>query len=248
MDRQLQKHLQEKPVLVRAGSVVLEGILYVPQGATGIVVFVKGSGSYRDRLHDRFIAQILHNGKLATLLIDLLTPEEQHSDRVPGRVGFDIDRLVARLMGVTHWLSDCPATQHLKIGYLGDSTGSPVALVTATFCQDAVRAIACYSGRLDFAGSALFQVTVPILLVVGGHDILSVGINRRAINYLRTKKRLVILPDVTHLCETPGSLEEVARLAMLWFEHYLAPVERQEPNVQNKRKENAIAQSWHLES
>lgn len=240
MDRQLQKHLKEKPVLVRAGSVVLEGILCVPQGATGIVVFVKGSGSYRDHLHDRFISQILHNGKLATLLIDLLTPEEQQSDRVPGRLGFDIDRLVARLMGVTHWLIDQPATQNLRIGYLGDGTGSPVALVTATFCQDAVHAIACYSGRLDFAGSALFQVTVPILLVVGGNDIPLVGINRRAINYLRTKKQLVMIPDVTHLFEKPGSLEEIARLAMLWFVHYLAPVERGEPNVPNAKAENAI--------
>lgn len=240
MDRQLQKHLQEKPVLVRAGSVVLEGILCVPQGAKGIVVFVKGSGSYRDHLHDRFIAQILHNGKLATLLIDLLTPEEQQSDHIPGRVGFDIDRLVARLMGVTNWLINQPATRNLKIGYLGDGTGSPVALVAATFCQNTVHAITCYSGRLDFAGSALFQLTVPILLVVGGNDIPIVGINRRAINYLRMKKQLVIIPDVTQLFEKPGSLEEIARLAMRWFAHYLAPVERQESNVQSAKVENAV--------
>jgi pimeloyl-ACP methyl ester carboxylesterase len=183
---------------------------------------------------------MLYSAKLATLLIDLLTPEEEQSDRQTKRLGCDMDRLVARLMGVTNWLLNNPTTQNLKIGYLDDSIGSPGALVAATFFQGTVRAIACYSGHIDLTGSALFHVRVPILLVVGGKDAPIVGINRRAMYYLRTKKQLVIIPNVTHLFEKPGSLEEVAQLASRWFGHYLAPADRQELDVQGANEQKAI--------
>ena len=243
MDTHLQKHIQENRVSVRAGLVMLEGVLFVPKGAKGIIVFAHGSGTHLDSHCDRFIAQMLHSRKLATLLIDLLTPQEEHNDQHTLHLGCDIDRLVARLMGVTNWLLHNPTTQHLKIGYLGDSTGSAAAVVTATFFPNTVGAIACYNGHLDLAGAALFQVRVPILLVVGGNYTSILVINRRVIHYLQTKKQLALMPNVTHLYEKPSSLEEAARLAMRWFDHYLTPVDQANPNAQHTNEQSAIEQS-----
>ena len=213
--------MEERDVRVSAGPVELEGILDIPEGVQGIVLFAHGSGSGRHSPRNRYVAGALREAGLATLLIDLLTPEEEEVDLRTRRLRFDIGLLADRLAGATDWLAHQPDTQNLRVGYFGASTGAGAALVAAAKRPDAVGAVVSRGGRPDLAGEALSCVVAPTLLIVGEEDESVIGMNREATEQIRAQKRLEVVPGATHLFEEPGKLEEVARLAAGWFACYL---------------------------
>jgi len=208
-------------VQVRVGTAVLPGNLGIPEAAEGIVLFAHGSGSSRFSPRNRFVARVLEEGGLATLLIALLTSEEEVIDRRTRRLRFDIELLAERLAGITDWLQENPDTCSLRIGYFGSSTGAAAALIAAARRPDAVHAIVSRGGRPDLALPYLPQVKAPTLLIVGGNDVLVLGLNQQALAQLRVERRLKIVPGAGHLFEEPGALEAVARLAGQWFQRYL---------------------------
>ena len=212
---------EERPVHVQAGLVTLEGNLSLPKGARGIVLFAHGSGSSRQSPRNRQVARLLNEAKLATLLVDLLTPAEEAIDRQTAHLRFDIGLLAERLLGATDWLAQHPDTRALRIGYFGASTGAAAALVAAASRPSLVGAVVSRGGRPDLAGPALARVRAPTLLIVGGNDFPVIEMNRAALAQLRCEKRLVIVPGATHLFEEPGALLEVARLAREWFDRHL---------------------------
>jgi dienelactone hydrolase len=213
----------ERPVRIPAGRVTLDGDLASPEAARGVVLFAHGSGSSRFSPRNRYVAQVLREGGLATLLIDLLTPEEEAIDVRTAQLRFDIRLLAERLVGATDWLFRHPETQRLRVGYFGASTGGGAALVAAAELPDVVGAVVSRGGRPDLAGPALARVRAPTLLIVGGRDSPVIEMNREALGRLRAEKQLEIVPGATHLFEEPGALEEVARLARAWFQRYLTP-------------------------
>ena len=215
--------MDEQSVRVHAGEVFLEGDLVVPPGASGIVLFAHGSGSSRHSPRNRYVAGLLQAGGLATLLVDLLTPEEEAVDIRTAHLRFDIGLLAERLVGASDWLAGQPATSDLRIGYFGASTGGGAALVAAAERPRTVHAVVSRGGRPDLAGPALPRVLAPTLLIVGERDLPVIEMNEAALARLECVKRLEIVPGATHLFEEPGTLEEVARLARDWFERYLAP-------------------------
>ncbi len=231
MKRTLEWNNQECGISVTAGSVTLKGNLGVPEGAKGVVLFAHGSGSSRHSPRNRYVAQVLRQRQLATLLIDLLTQSEEAIDRRTRHLRFDIGLLAPRLIDATEWLNQHPATRNLKVGYFGASTGSAAALVAAAERPDTVSAIVSRGGRPDLAGSALSRVKAPTLLIVGGNDIPVIGMNREALAQLRTEKQLEIIPGATHLFEEPGGLEKVAELASQWFNRYLTIADEQNPHL-----------------
>ena len=212
----------EERVTVPAGGVSLEGDLGLPRDARGLVLFAHGSGSSRHSPRNRFVASVLREQGLATLLIDLLTAEEESEDRRTARLRFDIGLLAERLVGATDWLSRQAETHRLPLGYFGASTGGGAALVAAAERPDAARAVVSRGGRPDLAGSALERVRAPTLLIVGGQDYEVLELNRRSLERIRTEKELAVVPGATHLFEEPGALERVAALARDWFVRYLA--------------------------
>jgi dienelactone hydrolase len=215
-------NVEERLVRVRTDSITLEGNLTIPDKAEGIVLFAHGSGSSRHSPRNRFVAQTLHEGGLATLLIDLLTQNEEMVDRETGHLRFNIDLLAGRLEGATEWLLQQPETDQLNIGYFGASTGAAAALIAAAEWPDIVKAVVSRGGRPDLASLALPQVEAPTLLIVGGHDGPVIDMNQHALARLQTIKKMEIIPGAGHLFEEPGTLEEVARLARQWFLTYLA--------------------------
>jgi dienelactone hydrolase len=186
-----------------------------------VVLFAHGSGSGRHSSRNRYVARLLNQAGLATLLIDLLTADEEAVDLQTAHLRFDIGLLAQRLVGATDWLTQQPDTRHLRIGYFGASTGAAAALVAAAERPDVVGAVVSRGGRPDLAGPALPLVRAPTLLIVGGNDVPVIGLNRAAFEQLRCEKQLVIVPGATHLFEEPGALDEVARLAREWFERHL---------------------------
>jgi dienelactone hydrolase len=212
---------EERLIRIAAGSATLEGNLTVPQNAGGIVLFAHGSGSSRHSPRNRYVATLLNQAGLATLLIDLLTPDEEAVDSLTARLRFDIGLLAERLVGVTDWLTQEAQTKNLPIGYFGASTGAGAALVAAAERPEVIGAVVSRGGRPDLAGAALSRVRAPTLLIVGGNDFQVIELNRLALARLRCKKQLVIVPGATHLFEEPGALDEVARLAREWFEGHL---------------------------
>lgn len=208
-------------VKVSAEPVTLEGNLGIPDEAEGIVLFAHGSGSSRFSPRNRFVAQTLREGGLATLLIDLLTSEEEEVDIRTRHLRFDIDLLASRLVGATDWLLENPDTKELNIGYFGSSTGAAAALIAATERSNTVDAIVSRGGRPDLAESILPQVKAPTLLIVGGNDALVIDLNQEALVQLHTEKKLEVIPGAGHLFEEPGALDKVARLARQWFRRYL---------------------------
>jgi putative phosphoribosyl transferase len=214
---------EERSVKVSTGPIVLEGNLGIPDDARGIVLFAHGSGSGRHSPRNRYVARRLRQANLATLLIDLLTAEEETIDLQTRHLRFDIGLLAGRLVGATDWLTQNPDTRTLRVGYFGASTGVGAALVAAAECPELVAAVVSRGGRPDLAGQALPRVAAPTLLIVGENDLPVIGMNREALEQLRTEKKLEIVPGATHLFEEPGTLEEVARLAAEWFVRYLNP-------------------------
>ena len=197
-------------VHVTAGAITLEGNLSIPDGARGIVLFAHGSGSSRHSPRNRFVARELQQRSLGTLLIDLLTAQEEQVDMRTAHLRFDIGLLAHRLVVATDWLRDQPETASLKLGYFGASTGAAAALVAAAERPDRVAAVVSRGGRPDLAGSALPHVKAPTLLIVGGDDVPVIGLNRQADARLNVEKRIEIVPGASHLFEEPGTLEEVA--------------------------------------
>jgi putative phosphoribosyl transferase len=216
--------MNEKPVRVKSGGVILEGNLAVPEGAEGIVLFAHGSGSSRHSPRNQYVAQVLQEAGLGTLLIDLLTVAEERVDAYTMHLRFDIGLLAQRLAGTTDWLVSNQETRHLEIGYFGASTGAAAALVAATKHPDAVKAIVSRGGRPDLAGSSLQHVRAPTLLIVGSDDVPVIGLSEEAREQMHSECKIVIVPGATHLFEEPGKLEEVARLAADWFVRYLTKV------------------------
>ena len=199
----------------------LQGDLVVPERAMGIVLFAHGSGSGRHSPRNRYVASILQNGGLATLLLDLLTAAEEQVDLDTGHLRFDIGLLAERVLEATDWLQREPATHGLPVGYFGASTGAGAALVAASERPSLVGAVVSRGGRPDLAGSALARVQAPTLLIVGGNDYQVIKLNRQALAELRCEKEISIVPGATHLFEEQETLEQVAKLARNWFERYL---------------------------
>ena len=217
---------REEGVRIPAGDVTLSGDLVAPPDARGIVLFAHGSGSSRLSPRNRHVAAILRQGGLATLLMDLLTRDEEAVDARTAHLRFDIGFLAGRLVAATEWLQAQAATRALPLGYFGASTGAAAALVAAAERPQAVRAIVSRGGRPDLAGPALARVKAPTLLIVGGDDSPVIQMNREALAQLTAEAKLEIVPGATHLFEEPGTLDEVARLARAWFQRWLTRVDR----------------------
>jgi dienelactone hydrolase len=216
-------------VQVPTGTTLLEDNLTIPASAQGIVLFAHGSGSSRHSPRNRFVAQTLNASGIATLLLDLLTAEEETAERETAHLRFDIGLLAARLIGTTDWLTHTSSVQDLPLGYFGASTGAGAALVAAAARPDKVRAVVARGGRPDLASSALRAVQAPTLLLVGSQDTEVIHLNRTALNQLHVEsKELVLIPGASHLFAEPGTLAEVARLATAWFLRYL-PCEPSRP-------------------
>ncbi|MBI3469205.1 MAG: dienelactone hydrolase family protein [Planctomycetes bacterium] len=215
----------ERSVAVPADGVSLDGNLVLPAEASGVVLFAHGSGSSRHSPRNRFVARALNAQHLGTLLIDLLTSEEEAIDARTGDLRFDIELLAGRLVAAIDWLSNRPETRELKIGCFGASTGAGAALLAAVARPDAVAAVVSRGGRPDLAGQAMQQVRAPTLLIVGGRDYQVIELNKSALEQLgrAERKRLDIVPGATHLFEEPGTLEQVAHLAADWFREHLRP-------------------------
>lgn len=214
--------LYHAEIQIPINTIYLNGILQIPENATGIVLFAHGSGSSRFSKRNQYVASLLNKANIATLLFDLLTPEEEEVDEFTREHRFNIKLLASRLVGVTDWLLQQPKTNHLKIGYFGASTGAGAALQAAAKRQHTVKAVVSRGGRPDLAGSALSQVKAPTLLIVGGHDEPVILMNQNAMKEMYCTKKLEIVPEATHLFEEPGTLDEAAKLAKEWFTLYLA--------------------------
>jgi putative phosphoribosyl transferase len=222
MEKPVKQSVGERPIQIPAGAVTLHGDLARPDGCQGIVLFAHGSGSSRHSPRNRYVAGVLREAGLATLLMDLLTVDEESVDARTGHLRFDITLLAERLVAAADWLASGSTTSHLATGYFGASTGAGAALVAAAQRPDIVRAIVSRGGRPDLAGAALGHVKAPTLLIVGGHDVPVIGMNRAAMAQMRAEVKLEIIPGASHLFEEPGTLEVVARLARDWFARHLA--------------------------
>jgi dienelactone hydrolase len=209
--------IEHLPVAVKVSSVRLEGYLSVPSQAVGVVVFAHGSGSSRHSPRNRYVADILNEGSLATLLIDLLDADEQAVDLQTSQLRFDIPFLANRLVAITQWLREQPQVAGLNVGYFGASTGAGAALMAAAELPRLIHAVVSRGGRPDLAGEALEHVEAPTLAIVGGNDRVVLDLNRQALARMHCVKALHLIPGAGHLFEEAGALEEVAKLARGWF-------------------------------
>lgn len=212
----------ESPVRITMEPFVLEGTLCLPPGAVGVVLFAHGSGSSRFSPRNRVVARALQQAKLGTLLLDLLTAEEERVDDETRLHRFDIDLLAGRVVVAIDWLTAAQGTRHLPVGLFGASTGAAAALVAASERPGEVRAVVSRGGRPDLAGPALASVHSPTLLIVGSRDEVVLALNRQALDRLTAAEtNLVVVPGASHLFEEPGALEAVSRLAARWFQQHL---------------------------
>ncbi len=213
--------LSRQDVRIPSGSVQLEGELIIPEGASGIVVFAHGSGSSRHSPRNRYVAGVMRDANLGTLLFDLLTPEEEQIDIKTRHLRFDIGLLSRRLASAARWLMDREDSRDLSIGFFGASTGAAAALVAAAELGEKIGAVVSRGGRPDLAGESLSAVKAPTLLIVGGFDNVVIRLNEEALAHLDCKKELKIIAGATHLFEEPGTLEAAAGLAAGWFQYFL---------------------------
>ena len=204
-------------VHIPVDSVVLEGSLDIPRGTEALIIFAHGSGSSRHSKRNKYVAQVLSEVGLGTLLFDLLTKEEDmiYENR------FDIPLLAKRLSSVTRWVKERPQTKNLRIGYFGASTGAAAALIAAAEPSSEAGAIVSRGGRPDLAEKFLKHVNAPTLFIVGGNDYIVIQLNQQAYNFIKAEKELRIIPGTSHLFEEPGALEQVAHLAAEWFNKHL---------------------------
>lgn len=205
-------------------GVMLEGDLSVPPNAQGLVVFAHGSGSSRHSPRNKHVAKRLNDAQLGTLLLDLLTPEEEEEDARTRALRFDIPLLARRLVAALGWVGTAASTSGLPVGTFGSSTGAAAALIAAAQLPGQVRAVVSRGGRPDLAAAALAHVRAPTLLIVGGADTDVIELNERALVGLSCEASLVLVRGATHLFEEPGALDEVAGLAARWFSEKLAPI------------------------
>jgi putative phosphoribosyl transferase len=212
---------QPQEVVITLSDARLGGALAIPEGAMGVVLFAHGSGSSRHSPRNRYVAEILQAAGLGTLLMDLLTQDEEAIDQYTRQHRFDIELLAARLSGAMDWLMAQPATRELAIGLFGASTGAAAALRAAAARPDLVRAVVSRGGRPDLAGEALPQVRAPTLLIVGANDTPVIPLNEAARQQLHAPTELVLVPGATHLFEEPGTLAAASELARDWFARYL---------------------------
>jgi putative phosphoribosyl transferase len=215
--------MDEAAVVVRAGSAELDGDLVMPTAARGIVLFAHGSGSSRRSPRNRQVAAALQGAGMATLLFDLLTPEEERVDLRTREHRFDIGLLADRLVGATQWLDVSGTGRDKAVGYFGASTGAAAALVAAARLPQRVSAVVSRGGRPDLAGDALARVACPVQLIVGGADAQVLELNREAAAQISAPVDLQIVPNAGHLFEEPGALDEVSRLAGEFLTTHLTP-------------------------
>jgi pimeloyl-ACP methyl ester carboxylesterase len=214
--------MQDTPVWIALDEILaLEGNLAVPDNAVATVLFAHGSGSSRHSPRNRHVAAMLQRSGFATLLVDLLTADEERAERSTGHLRFDIELLAGRLAACAGWLARVPRLATLPVGLFGASTGAAAALVCAAREPDRIGAVVSRGGRPDLAGAALAAVRAPTLLIVGGDDRQVLGLNRSALAILDVEASLEIVPDAGHLFEEPGALDRVARLAAGWFLRHL---------------------------
>ncbi len=213
----MTRPVYEHNIRIILRELALDGILGIPSDPKGVIVFAHGSGSGRLSPRNNFVARHLQHNRLATLLLDLLTPDEAE-DR---RNVFDIDLLADRLLLTKAWLEQEPCTKKLGIGYFGASTGAGAALQAAARESSNIRAVVSRGGRPDLAETYLPSVTAPTLLIVGGWDEPVIDMNRSAFELLSCEKKLIIVPEATHLFGEPGALEQVADHACAWFLQHL---------------------------
>ncbi len=215
-----QTQIKEE-IYIPIDHILLEGELIIPPQARGLVLFAHGSGSSRYSPRNQFVANHLREAHLGTLLIDLLTSEEEKIDLVTRELRFDIELLAKRLKEMTQWLLQDKRTHALKIGYFGSSTGAAAAMIAAAKLEKYVQAVVSRGGRPDLASHYLQQVKAPTLLIVGGADSGVIELNHEAFDLLTVTKKMEIVPNATHLFEEAGALEQVAELASNWFLKYL---------------------------
>ena len=208
-------------VQINAGRALIEGDLTIPAKASGLVVFSHGSGSSRFSRRNKSVAQVLQAGGYATLLLDLLTRQEDVIDEETREYRFDVDRLGHRVVAAIDWSASHPPVARLPVACFGASTGAAAALIAATERPEIVRAVISRGGRPDLAGYALPKVQAPTLLIVGGDDEPVIQLNRAAMRRMRALVQLEIVPGATHLFEEPGALELVSQLALTWCTKYV---------------------------
>jgi putative phosphoribosyl transferase len=208
-------------VQIQAGRAILPGNLHLRQGTGALVLFAHGSGSSRHSPRNQLVARTLNDAGLATLLFDLLTPDEEAIDMQTRELRFNIHLLAERLVHATKWARQQPETRDLRIGYFGSSTGGAAALVAAVDIPQDVGAVVSRGGRPDLADEALPKVQAPTLLIVGGDDDIVIELNEQARDRMRCEVKLEIIPGATHLFEEPGTLEKVATLASDWFAKHI---------------------------
>lgn len=211
-ERQVQEQVQ-----INIEDRVISGYLDVPKNAQGVVLFAHGSGSGRNSPRNQYVARVFQEEQIATLLIDLLTPEEAIFDEQTMQLRFNIHFLAERLMGSADWLGKHKRSHHLPLAFYGASTGAAAALVAAAELGSAVKAVVSRGGRPDLAASSLPRVVSPTLLICGGNDHVVLDLNRQVFDLLACEKRLEVVEGATHLFEEEGTLEDAARLARLWF-------------------------------
>jgi pimeloyl-ACP methyl ester carboxylesterase len=209
-------------VVIPARDGLLEGEMNIPDQSAGVVLFAHGSGSSRYSSRNQYVARLIREAGIGTLLFDLLTRKEESIDRLTGHLRFDIGLLADRLTDATNWVGAHDKTRGLRVAYFGASTGGAAALVAAAKLEDRIGAVVSRGGRPDLAGPALPLVKSPTLLIVGGRDDVVIDLNKKAYAQLRCEKELKIVPGATHLFEEPGTLEVVARLAVGWFRRHLS--------------------------
>ncbi len=215
----------EDLVQIDTAGGIIEGVLAIPPAAVGAVIFAHGSGSGRHSPRNRFVADVLHRAGLATLLVDLLTTQEEQRDAITAEHRFNIELLAGRLSHATDWLSLTCAKHDFRLGYFGASTGAAAALIASTQ-QPSIVAIVSRGGRPDLAGPTLRRVSAATLLLVGGHDHQVIELNQIAYDQLlrAAERKLQIIPGATHLFSEPGTLEQAAQFAARWFVRHLSPV------------------------
>jgi putative phosphoribosyl transferase len=213
---------EESVVEIPAGEATIKGNLTIPKEAKDIVVFAHGSGSSRFSPRNNRVAREINAAGIATLLIDLLTEEEEAVDISTGEFRFDIDLLAQRLINAAEWVKKNSNTKNLAVGLFGASTGAAAALIAAAKLPEQVKAVVSRGGRPDLAGKYLSKVEAPTLLIVGGNDVQVLELNRETLQQLSSEKKLTVVPGATHLFEEPGKLDEVAKLAIKWFKEKLS--------------------------
>jgi len=212
-------------IIIPLKSAKLGGALDLPGDALGLVIFAHGSGSSRHSPRNQYVAGVLREARVGTLLFDLLTAEEEQAEAYTRHLRFDIPFLANRLVEATRWALDEVTSRDLNAGYFGSSTGAAAALVAAAKIPEQISAVVSRGGRPDLAGDALRRVCAPTLLIVGGNDLEVLTLNEEAYGNLQCEKALRRVPGASHLFEEPGTLEVVAQMASEWFVHHLQPLQ-----------------------